>query len=410
MLMERETTFCLLRRVVRIGIPALLAIWLGGRANGFAVEYREGVYHVRPGESIQEALQEASRNALHKKVVVHAGTYRPEREGQALIWFNRYHDGITLEAAGEVTLTAANPEIADPEAASFPAVVNHVVYFGDGISEDTVFKGFRITGANHFVTKRSTRRMEPDDSIPKNLYFFSDGGGIKIFGRSYPTIIGAEVFGNFTSPCGAGVSVQHEGHGYRAAVFRDCWFRDNRTRVTGAAVDVLRGSSVELVNCLFTGNISNTGSDVVAEVSGEKPFTNCGVLTVFSTSRAVVRHCTFVDNRNAVDDMGSRSRYESSIFWRNTRDGGLPGTERFELNLQAGAEHMSRCMIGGKLLDPTDSVDPRLNSLDPPDPRFDAQFLPQSEAYTGIGYRPVGFGSGDEGDPGRGEASANSVP
>ena len=59
------------------------------------------------------------------------------------------HDGITLEAVGEVVLTAANSAIADKKAPSFPAVVNHVVYFGDGVSTKTVLRGFRVTGANN---------------------------------------------------------------------------------------------------------------------------------------------------------------------------------------------------------------------------------------------------------------------
>ncbi|MGB6849963.1 MAG: hypothetical protein WBG05_17335, partial [Thermoanaerobaculia bacterium] len=85
-------------------------------------------YQVYPGEEIQEILELAAADPVHKIVEVQAGTYRPQRHGQALIWFNARHDGITLQAVGEVVLTAANPEIADPEAASFPAVVNHVVY------------------------------------------------------------------------------------------------------------------------------------------------------------------------------------------------------------------------------------------------------------------------------------------
>ena len=72
----------------------------------------------------------------NKIVYVHAGTYRPAAHGQALIWFNRRHDGITLETVGEVVLTAANPAIADNKAPSFPAVVNHVVYFGDGVIDE----------------------------------------------------------------------------------------------------------------------------------------------------------------------------------------------------------------------------------------------------------------------------------
>ena len=110
---------------------------------------REDGYHVFPGDSIQDALQQAAENKTNKLVLVHAGEYRPNSKRQALIWFNKMHDGIRLEAVGTVTLTAANPQISTPQAPGYPAVVNHVVYFGDGISSNTVLKGFRITGANH---------------------------------------------------------------------------------------------------------------------------------------------------------------------------------------------------------------------------------------------------------------------
>src|SRR5215831_17658338 len=119
-------------------------------------------YHVFPGDNIQDALQQAAENKTNKIVKVHAGEYRPHSKRQALIWFNNKHDGIRLEAQGSVTLTATNPELALPSEQGFPAVVNHVVYFGDGLSSNTVFKGFRITGANNFVTRKLTREMEPD--------------------------------------------------------------------------------------------------------------------------------------------------------------------------------------------------------------------------------------------------------
>ena len=86
--------------------------------------------HVYPKDRIQDALEAAAADPVNKTVYVHAGTYRPAAKGQALIWFNAKHDGITLEAVGDVILTAANPEIADKGAPSYPAVVNHVVYFG----------------------------------------------------------------------------------------------------------------------------------------------------------------------------------------------------------------------------------------------------------------------------------------
>src|SRR5262245_21226728 len=105
------------------------------------VALKEDGFHVYPGDNIQEALQQAAQNATNKLVKVHAGEYRPNSKRQALVWLNKAHDGIRLEAVGPVTLSGANPEISAPQAAGFPAVVNHVVYFGDGISSNTVLKG-----------------------------------------------------------------------------------------------------------------------------------------------------------------------------------------------------------------------------------------------------------------------------
>ena len=58
-------------------------------------------YHVRPGDDIQEVLESAATDSERKRIIVHAGTYRPGQRGQAMIWFNARHDGITLEAEGE---------------------------------------------------------------------------------------------------------------------------------------------------------------------------------------------------------------------------------------------------------------------------------------------------------------------
>ena len=191
-------------------------------------------HHVRPGDSIQQALEKAARDPVNKTVFVHAGTYRPQAKGQALIWFNARHDGITLQAVGDVVLTAANPQIADSGAPSHPAVVNHVVYFGDGISPKTVLRGFKITGANNFTTGSGERSPIESDDVRKTLFFYSDGGGIKIYARSYPTIEQVEVYGNYTSPCGGGVSVEHLDQVQEAATFRNCIFRNNRTQTTGS--------------------------------------------------------------------------------------------------------------------------------------------------------------------------------
>jgi len=377
----------------RTGIVGIVATgwWLVAAIHApstFAFTVESDGYHVFPGDRIQDALEAAAKNPTNKIVKVHAGVYRPDSKRQALIWFNRAHDGIRLEAVGSVTLTAANPEVTSPRAQGFPAVVNHVVYFGDGISSNTILQGFRITGANHFVTDKQTRQMEPDTTIPKNLFFYTDGGGIKIFGRSSPTLRQIEVVDNYASPCGAGISVQQMGFNQSPVLIENCVFLRNRTQVTGAAVDLLEGSAAVMLNCLFVGNVSNTGDDVVARRSGEPPFTNCGAITIFTNSHAVMRHCTLTGNRNGIDDMGGRSTYLNCLFINNRLTGNPADTDRYELDLLAGAT-VRGCLINGVVRDPRRSVSATANVLNPPPPEFDRRFVPTSPEYQAAGFRPV---------------------
>src|SRR5438128_1311761 len=371
-------------------LSAQVILWFGlsiVRVNA-AIGLSNDCYHVFPGDNIQEALQQAAESKTNKVVKVHAGEYRPDSKRQALIWLNKMHDGIRLEAEGPVTLTAANSQLTDPSEPGFPAAVNHVVYFGDGISSNTVLKGFRITGANNFVTRKLTRQMEPDVKIPKNFFFFADGGAIKIFGRSYPTLQNLEVVDNYTSPCGAGISVQHQGFNQSPVLIENCVFLRNRTQVTGAAIDLLAGSAASIINCLFVGNVSNNGEDVVAKGSGERPFVNNGVLTIFQNSRAVVRNCTFTGNRNAVDDMGGESSYANCIFVDNKLDAGLKGFARYELAVNAGAK-VSGCFIEGTVHDASHAASANENVLDAPPPKFSKSFVPEAPEYRHAGYRPV---------------------
>src|SRR5947209_11350076 len=101
------------------GVVLLLVI------RAFGIELQVDGYHVYPGDNIQDALQLAAQNKTNKTVKVHAGEYHPASKRQALIWFNRNHDGIRLEAVGPVVLSAANPQLSTPAAQGYPAVVNH---------------------------------------------------------------------------------------------------------------------------------------------------------------------------------------------------------------------------------------------------------------------------------------------
>lgn len=353
----------------------------------------DGAYHVRPGESIQAALDCAADDANHKHVKVHSGTYRPDSPRQALIWFNARHDGITLEAVGDVTLTAANPQMADRNTDNFPAIVNHVVYFGDGVGRETVLRGFKITGANHFVTTS-------DDPVPidpnvgagrlqRGEFFYSDGGGIKIFGRSYPTIQNVEVHDNYASPCGGGVSVEHCGFIEESVVFENCIFRSNRCQVTGSAIDVLPGSAARIRNCLFVGNVSNTGEDYVSRAVGRqyKPEHGSGALTVFRGSVVDVSRCTFTGNWNGVDDNAVGNSYEDSIFWKNIRPGGICPGKRYEIDIADGSG-VRHCFFHGEIEDLQETVSRRDNVFQAPDPQFDALFRPLAPEYADVGYRP----------------------
>lgn len=363
-----------------------MALYFLGFLRVAALELREDGYHVFPGDDLQQVLNLASTNPVVKTVRVHEGTYAPRRPGQALIHLNRAHDGIRLLGVGRPVLTAANPEIADRSARSFPAVVNHVIYCGDGLSTNTVLAHFRLTGANHFVTNSLQEVMEPDRSIPKGRFYYGDGGAVKIYHRSYPVLRDLEIVDNYCSPCAGGISIQHEGATNGMVLIEDCVFRGNRAEVTGAALDLLWGSEARVVNCLFVGNISNTGPG-----EGENPFSNNGAVTVFPRSRVRMERCTLTGNRNGVDELGGRSSFVDCLFFRNTVKAGVAGLPRFELDLQKGGD-VRGCVITGRILDPKKVVSPSSNRIDPPGLELDADFVPKGEEFGKVGYRKRGRG------------------
>src|SRR5438874_8004405 len=146
--MKTEIDSEMRREWVQFLKPSLLVLSVFFSSVCWGITLKEDGYHVFPGDNIQDALQQAAGSKTNRVVKVHPGEYRPNSKRQALIWFNKTHDGIRLEAEGPVTLTAANPQLASPSERGFPSVVNDVVYFGDGISSNTVLKGFRLTDAN----------------------------------------------------------------------------------------------------------------------------------------------------------------------------------------------------------------------------------------------------------------------
>ena len=348
--------------------------------------------HVHPGEDIQTALDKAAAREEIDSVVVHTGTYSPPEHRQALIWFNARHDGLHLKAEGNVTLTAANTAIANSNHESFPAVVNHVVYFGDGVSSNTKLSGFRITGANNFVTTKKGPPVETDSQEPrlaKTSFFYTNGGAIKIFGRSYPMLENLQIVDNYSSPCGGGVSIEHRGFTDDRVTIRNCVFENNRSPLTGSAIDLLDheyGSAVLVENCLFANNLSNCSLDSRSTRLGTwNPETGHGAVTVFAFSKAEFRRCTFINNRNGLDDLSQESSYRDCIFWRNNAIGGWAEGERYDLDV-ANAKNVEGCFISGNSY----TIDPTANMLEASDPQFDKQLTPRNSAYANVGFRAAG--------------------
>jgi hypothetical protein len=390
------------KRAWRIVVGAVcLALGAAAATAWLLHEPAPEVIDVYPGDDLQAALESAAARPVKPTIRLHEGVYRPAAPGEALLAFNARHDGVVVEGVGAVVLTAANPDVADPAADSFPAVVSHVVYFGDGVSERTVLRHLRLTGARGFVRAPPDFRpvrsadelgradhylardsaIEANRDLPKTHYFYTDGGGILIYGRSYPTVEGVEISGNYSTLCAGGVSVQHRLAAMaEAAHFRRCVFRDNHCAASGAAVDLLLpGSWAVFEDCLFVGNVSD-------EKIVRPELTRFGVLSVFPHCRAEVRRCTFTDNGSGVDDRGS-SAYENVLFWRNTRPGGVNPGPAFDVNI-VDAAGVENCWIEGPAGDLRASVSQARNRFDARDPAFDADFRPHNPLYEGAGYRP----------------------
>jgi hypothetical protein len=228
--------------------------------------------------------------------------------------------------------------------------------------------------------------IEPNGSWTKTQYFYTDGGGVLIHGRSYPTIESVEVYDNYSRVCGGGVSVQHRTGTFSGSVlFKNCVFRDNRAAASGSGVDVLMpGSWAEFKNCLFVGNLSNTKLE-------SQEAQDHGALTVFPGCRVTMSDCTFTKNRNGVDDLGTGSIYRNSIFWRNDRPGGAGRSGRFELAVNPSAAVHGCRISGASDAAPQGTLHGSSRARDALDPAFDLHYQAQNKAYSGIGWTPAGI-------------------
>jgi hypothetical protein len=195
---------------------------------------------------------------VNKAVYVHAGTYRPSAPGQALIWFNARHDGVTLEAVGDVTLTAANPRSPTSRRPASRRRQSRRLLRRRHLAATTVLRGFKITGANNYTTGTGDRSPIESDDIRKTTFFYRRWRRHQDL-RALLSDDRARRGASATTPA-------------RAA--RACPWNTSASRRTPPSsalhlpqqpdadhrlgVDILHGSRATIDNCLFTGNIANS--------------------------------------------------------------------------------------------------------------------------------------------------------
>ena len=350
-----------------------------------------GPFHVYPGDDIQQALDQAAIATDDRRVIIHEGTYGPRVRGFAFVSLTAPHEGIHVVADGDVTLTAR--PIQEGGVPGPSAIVNHVLYCGDGLSNKTRIEGLRLTGTDGFVCEERIQIEyygERTPALKKGLFFFLDGGGLKLFGKSAPVFENVTFVDNLTSLCGAGANVDQQGFNDEAIRFQNCLFLGNDCPGTGAAIDILEGTSVVVDNCLFVSNISNFGMDnLLAKFGLSYNFEHgSGAITVFANAKLQLSRSTFVDNWNGIDDRGLKNTIEKCIFWNNDKWDESRPKGPYELDI-SDASGVRDCFIHGKVNDLQGTIDRSKNQFDPPDPEFDDSFVPRYPAYKEVGYRPV---------------------
>ena len=74
--------------------------------------------------------------------------------------------------------------------------------------------------------------------------------------------------------------------------------------------------------------------------------------------------------------------------------GGISTGARNEIDITCGSG-VQESFIHGETDDLRGTIDRAVNTFDPPDPRFDAQFVPHAPEYAAVGYRPAAAASRD---------------
>jgi len=284
---------------------------------------------LNPSDYIQKIINNQSAKGV-KKFIFNPGVYRPHKKGQALIYLNKNHEGVQLIAKGNVILTSQNENISSIENNPFhPDITSHIVYFGQGISNKTTLDGFTLQGSKGFATKEGAQQAEPGSYWKKSFIYYADGGAIKIWGNSSPTLKNLTIKNNYALLCGAGISIEQYGQSESPVIIENSKFIGNQVNLTGAAIDLLPGSKAVITNSHFEKNSTKTFLDyfpnqIKKEFSNKKSvvhthilkekgiFNDSATITLFKGSSLEISKSSFKDNNRSVD-------YISNIKWYTER-------------------------------------------------------------------------------------------
>lgn len=345
----------------------------------------DGPVFVEPGQNLQSAIDSAAAATEDRRLVLRPGVYQTEVKQFCLLALTSQHEGVIVDGMAGAELSARSAQHPDQ------ATVAHVIYCGHGLTSRTIVRNLKVTGALGLATNSRVPREDFGQfagRLKQGLFFYMDGGAVKVFGQSSPVFENIEFADNETRLCGGAVSVEQQGLRDEPVIFRSCRFLRNRCPATGSAVDILEGSSARLENCLFADNVGNYGMDSVLAEFGlsynEKH--GSGALTVFPNSTAIVDRCTFTGNWNAIDDHGYGSRYTNSIFVSNSvSDGSRPG-HPYEVDIvQKDVVH--QCIFQSEHVDLQNTVNVEQNTFTNERPEFDEDFVPANPQYRAFGFR-----------------------
>ncbi|MCB9790281.1 hypothetical protein H6762_04870 [Candidatus Nomurabacteria bacterium] len=121
--------------------------------------------------------------------------------------------------------------------------------------KNCIVKNVNFIRGNTEALKNIKRENIPYRKEKQSVFEIIDGGAVVITGNSNVAFEKCKFIDNKSIMCGGAISNQSKG----VIIFKSCYFENSIAGHTGSAIDNLtKDSNVEIINCKFKNNISNT--------------------------------------------------------------------------------------------------------------------------------------------------------